>query len=287
MTSPVLSAILDEAFADPVLRQRIDAEAAFGYREIQEALEALPDGARVLEIGCGTGVLLAELVRMHPQLSFAGVEPIGSGFSPFAAVLDRIEASHPGLEIHRGRIEDMQEDRGQVPFDLIFSVNVFEHLDDWRRGLDAAMALLAPGGRHVILCPNHALPYESHFNIPLIGGPGLSRRLFARRIARIEAENDAEGLWASLNFIASGELARHCGARGHEIRFDTGIMGRMLARLDADADFAKRQSSLGGVARLLDRVGIARLFKALPAGASPYLRAEIRQRSNQSISGSE
>ena len=71
---------------------------------------------------------------------------------------------------------------------------MFEHLDDWRRGLDAAMALLAPGGRHVILCPNHALPYESHFNIPLIGGPGLSRRLFARRIARIEAENDAEGI---------------------------------------------------------------------------------------------
>lgn len=273
--SPDLDALLAEAFDDPVLGARIRTEAGFGRREIAGALDALPDGARVLEIGCGTGVLLADLARAWPGLSFQGVEPIGSGFSPFAAVLDRIEAAHPGLEIHRGRIEDMTADAERPPFDLIFSVNVFEHLDDWRCGLDAAMALLAPGARHIVLCPNYALPYESHFNMPLIGGARFSRWLFARRIARIEAENDAHGLWQSLNFITSGQLARHCRARGYAVRFDRGIMRRMLARLHDDADFAARQGGAGRLARILEAAGIARIFAALPPGAAPYMRAEI------------
>ncbi|MEM6661816.1 MAG: methyltransferase [Pseudomonadota bacterium] len=278
MSEAELSNILTDAFDDPVLRQRIEAEAKFGAHEVHARLAALPVGARVLEIGCGTGALLAILAKTWPNLSFSGVEPIGSGFSPFAAVLDRIQAANPGLQIHRETVEKMRPVDGDPPFDLIFSVNVFEHLGDWRQGLESAMRLLAPGGTHVIICPNYALPFESHFNIPLLGGPRFSRWLFARRIARMEQDYDAHGLWESLNFITSGQLAQQCRERMYDVWFDTEIMGRMLARLQGDADFAKRRAGMGGLARFLDRIGISRLFAALPAGASPYMRAEIKSR---------
>lgn len=117
-----------------------------------------------LEIGCGAGVLLTLLASKFRHVSFTGVEPIGPGFSQFAESLASIEAANANIIIIRSRIEDMSTDQR---FDLIFSINVFEHLDDWRRAIDISISMLKPGGMLVILCPNYNIPYESHFALPI------------------------------------------------------------------------------------------------------------------------
>ncbi|WP_029031133.1 class I SAM-dependent methyltransferase [Salinarimonas rosea] len=265
-----------ESFIEDVgERARIRAEAGFGLREIRDEIERLPAGARVLEIGCGTGCLLARLSVLRPDLAFEGLEPIGKGFAKFEHALTQVAESYRGIRIHRAPIEGFGLEPGAGEFDLVFSVNVFEHLTDWRQALDRSVALLSPGGRMLVLCPNYAFPYESHFGIPIVLGPGPTRALFRRRIERLERELDAASLWDSLNFITIPAVRRHCRARGVSVTFDRGIMERMLARLDNDPEFARRQGAMANVARLLVRMRIARLLQVMPADIAPYMKAVI------------
>ncbi|MBC2836288.1 class I SAM-dependent methyltransferase [Paragemmobacter straminiformis] len=265
-----------DLFTDPAERARILAEAQFGLDQIGPLIAALPAGARVLEVGCGTGFLLARMAAMRPDLGFTGLEPIGPGFAAFADTLARIKAAQTNVAIYHDGIETFSDARG---FDLVFSVNVFEHVADWRQAVDNGMALLVTGGRKVILCPNYAIPYEPHFRIPIIGTPALTRRLFSRSIARIEAQSP--GLWQSLNFISLPALRRHCRQNGHDIRFDANILPDMLLRLDTDPEFAQRQARIAGVARLLNRIGIVALLRRLPPVASPYMKAVLTRRSDR------
>lgn len=264
---------LDALFVDPGQQRRIAAEAEFGLREIGPAIAALQPGARVLEIGCGTGYLLARLASLNADLHFWGLEPLGKGFAQFGQVLDRIEASCANITVRRDEIESYGgEGEG---FDLIFSVNVFEHLSDWRTALDRACSLLAPGGSIIILCPNYAIPYEPHFSIPILFSGPLTHKLLHRHIERIERERDAAGLWQSLNFITVPQMRRHCRGRGYGLSFDKRMLGNMLDRLDTDAEFAARQANIARLARWLNRLGVGALSRRMPASLSPYMKATV------------
>lgn len=265
----------DALFSSPAELARIRAEADFGLREIGPAVADLPHGARLLEIGCGTGYLLAQLSGRRPDLDLVGLEPIGKGFAKFEATLAGIEAAFSNLTVHRVPIEDFTLAGEGQGFDLIVSINVFEHLDDWRKAVDRSIELLNPNGRMIVLCPNYAIPYEPHFGIPIILGPGFTRRAFDRRIRRVERQADAEGLWRSLNFITVPELRRHCKSRRIALEFDRGVMARMLERLDTDPEFASRQAAVARLARLLRSLGLAWMSRRLPAVFSPYMKAVL------------
>lgn len=252
--------------------RRLEAEAAFGLREMAFFFEDARKPKTVLEVGCGTGVLLSLLSKQHPEISFVGLEPIGQGFAQFARTLNRIEAENGNITFLRDKIEYLQTEQ---TFDLIFSVNVFEHLDDWRRATDNCVSMLAPGGKMVVLCPNYSVPYESHFALPIVGSKALTHRIFEERITHLEDKLDAKGLWNSLNFITSRQFARHCRAQGYEIAFDTAIMSRMLDRLDTDPEFRKRQSGLAELAALSNRLGVGTVLNMLPAGFSAYMKATV------------
>lgn len=263
-------------FADPIERARIRTEAEFGLRETKAMIMALPPKSKVLEVGCGTGYLLATLSCLRPDLAFTGLEPIGKGFAAFEGTLMRIENAYPNLTVHRAGIEDFRMAPDESPYDLIFSVNVLEHVQDWRKAVRVSAGLLSPAGQMVVLCPNYAVPYESHFRIPILLSPGFTRRIFAKHIERLEDETGARGLWDSLNFISVPEVRRHCKALGLEVAFDTGVMVRMLQRLDTDPEFARRQAVVAGFARFLRRMGTGWVLQRLPAAISPYMKAVIQ-----------
>lgn len=262
---------IDHLFTDKKQLARIRAEAKFGGDEIRPILDMLPDGARILEVGCGTGYLLAHLANDYPHLSFSGLEPIGQGFAQFENVLDAVSRALKNVQIFKNSIETHTE--VEAKYDFVFSVNVYEHLADWRKGLDAATGVLNDHGCLVILCPNYTFPYEPHFGIPLLFGSKASRVIFARRIESMEKCTDSEGLWNSLNFITATAVAQHCRCLGYKTSFDKNITRRMVERLTTDGEFADRQGFLGKL--LAMPISPARILGCLPTAILPYMKVAI------------
>jgi 2-polyprenyl-6-hydroxyphenyl methylase/3-demethylubiquinone-9 3-methyltransferase len=97
-------------------------------------------GKRVLDVGCGGGILAEALAAAGAQVT--GIDP-----SERSLEAARAHARRAGLAIdyRRGRAEDLAAlvDGG---FDLVFAVDVLEHVDDLERAIAAVAAVLAPGG---------------------------------------------------------------------------------------------------------------------------------------------
>ena len=56
-------------------------EAKFGLRYVEKYLNDLPQGAAILEVGCGSGILLSMLSEKFPGRDLNGIEPLAEGFA--------------------------------------------------------------------------------------------------------------------------------------------------------------------------------------------------------------
>jgi SAM-dependent methyltransferase len=113
---------------------------------IDWALRAyFPDATSFFELGCGTGVVLAALRSVRPELSLAGGEP-------FAA----------GLEVAGSRVPDVplfQVDGRRLPFeeefDVVGAFDVLEHVDEDQVVLAQMHQASRPGGGILVSVPQH------------------------------------------------------------------------------------------------------------------------------------
>jgi SAM-dependent methyltransferase len=102
----------------------------------------------VLEIGCGTGYVLASLREVLPSARFAGSEISTIGLTYAAQRL--------GSEVAL-----FQMDAVAIPFsnefDLIAACDVLEHLEDDVKALSEIHRALKPGGGTILTVPQHPL----------------------------------------------------------------------------------------------------------------------------------
>lgn len=213
-------------------------------------------GARILEVGAGAGVMAAFL---HGQgANLLAIEPLVGGFESFLVVRTQLAETVPMPRIAPLAAHQLDPaEHGR--FDLVFSVNVLEHMRPLDPNLDALATVLAPGGRMIHTCPNYRVPYEPHYRIPLVPvRPALTGRL-ARRVG-------TEPLWESLNWITARDVERFAARHGLHVRFRQGEFAASLERLRHDPAFAHRQRGpVVGAVRLLDRVRVTRLLARAPA----------------------
>jgi tRNA (cmo5U34)-methyltransferase len=116
------------------------------YYRLQEETAAATGtgggGARLLELGTGTGETALRVLQRHPGASLVGVDV---SEDMLAVARERL----PGADLRVARLEDPLPDG---PFDLVFSALAIHHLqgpgkaDLFRR----VAAVLADGGRFVI-----------------------------------------------------------------------------------------------------------------------------------------
>jgi SAM-dependent methyltransferase len=104
-----------------------------------------PSMQRYLEIGCGTGYVLAAVAQEYPSAALVGSEIFSVGL-PFAAA--RVNA-----------VELLQMDARQIPyvdeFDVIGAFDVLEHIEEDEVVLAAMMRALRNGGGVAITVPQH------------------------------------------------------------------------------------------------------------------------------------
>jgi SAM-dependent methyltransferase len=105
----------------------------------------LPEARSLLEVGCGTGFVLAGLRRELPRLELAGGE-----------------LSYAGLATARKRLPDVQlyqMDARSIPFDREFDVvcafDVLEHVDDDEEAIRAMARATVDGGGVILTVPQH------------------------------------------------------------------------------------------------------------------------------------
>ena len=95
----------------------------------------------ILEIGCGSGALLKELLSAWPAAKGCGIDP----------ALPKAGRSDGRICLERGFVEDIPQH--WQDFDLIVAVNVVEHVLNPGAFLAALQSRLAPNGNIVIVCP--------------------------------------------------------------------------------------------------------------------------------------
>jgi ubiquinone/menaquinone biosynthesis C-methylase UbiE len=109
------------------------------------ALANVASGERVLDLGCGTGDLAADMAGTGARVTAADVAQ---------AALDRARGRHPELDLRLIAID------GALPFadgefHAVWSSEVIEHVADTARWLSEVRRVLAPRGRLLLTTPSH------------------------------------------------------------------------------------------------------------------------------------
>lgn len=107
----------------------------------------VPD--KILEIGCGNGLLAKKFKDLWPSATLFGIEP---------ATQASKHAQSLGVEVSQGILEDLNLEHLNKKIDLIYSVNVIEHSLDPVLFLKRQKAFLADNGIIVTICPNATRP---------------------------------------------------------------------------------------------------------------------------------
>lgn len=168
---------------------------SFVWKHGEDLIELLAPkpGEHVLDVGCGTGQLTAEIAKR-------GAEVLGIDSSP--DMVQQASANYPDL---RFEVADASQFRAPEPFDAVFS-NAALHWMTKPEAVGAAIAgALKPGGRFVAE----------------LGGKGNVGRLSRAALAVFEELTQAPvgahfGLWY---FPSVAEYAAVLESRGLEVRY--------------------------------------------------------------------
>lgn len=117
------------------------ARASYYYDLLTEIFrEIIPEGAAVLEIGCGTGTLLS---RMKPRR--------GMGIDISHRMIEIASRKHPEYEF---RAEDAAALTVRERFDYVMLPDVIEHLPDVRAVFSSIHGVCGGGSKVVVTCVN-------------------------------------------------------------------------------------------------------------------------------------
>lgn len=132
-----------------------------------------PQARSLLEIGCGTGYVLAGIHEAFPDLACAGSEMFLEG-----------------LAFAQSRVPDVplfQMSAQAIPFDSAFDVvgafDVLEHIDDDFRAMQQMFQAVVPGGGIIVTVPQH------HFLWSAVDEHSFHKRRYARAdlVRKLEA----------------------------------------------------------------------------------------------------
>jgi cyclopropane-fatty-acyl-phospholipid synthase len=160
---------------------------------------ALADGQAILELGCGWGSLSLWMAERYPA---ARITSVSNSASQRAFILARAqERGLANLEVVTCDMNDFEAEHGR--FDRVVSVEMFEHMANWRALLTRIRGWLKADGRLFIHIFTHrATPY------------------------RFDVDNEAD--WIAQHFFAGGVMPSH------------GLMARFPDLFAVEADWRWR-----------------------------------------------
>ena len=113
-------------------------EAEFGLGELGKYIHALDQSSSILEIGCGSGILLGLIAQKYPSHILTGIEPFQGGFEYLKEISNHLKDVAQIHEVGYKAFTPSQQ------YDLIYLVNVFEYLPDYQNFITLVSSWLTP-----------------------------------------------------------------------------------------------------------------------------------------------
>ncbi|MCA1652775.1 MAG: class I SAM-dependent methyltransferase [Sphingomicrobium sp.] len=180
----------------------------------------VPKGARILEIGCGTGHNVP-MLRQFGVVDAVELDDDARAIASARLGMDVIGASLPGLE-------GVPKDR----YDLVALLDVIEHVGQDVAGLASARDRLKPNGQLLITVPAHQWMWSSHDRL------NHHFRRYSKSSLRTLIES-------------AGLRVDHLGYF-NSLLFPLAIVGRLVGKLTGKEDMDKVPAA--PVNRLFDRL---------------------------------
>lgn len=124
---------------------------------------------RILDVGCGEGVWLAEFAKLTQPENVYGSEFDGEQVTKIKQDISgqssEVSTDEGLRNIPLGNICHCPAEALDFPsnyFDIVFSHEVLEHVQDDKQAVSEAIRVLKPGGKLLIFTPNRGWPFEQH-----------------------------------------------------------------------------------------------------------------------------
>jgi 2-polyprenyl-6-hydroxyphenyl methylase/3-demethylubiquinone-9 3-methyltransferase len=200
---------------NPVRLAFIKQSACRHFERDERRLDALA-GLRVLDIGCGGGILSEPLARL-------GAEVVGADPSQTNIEAAKLHASEVGIVVdYRATTAEGLADEGER-FDLVLAMEVVEHVADLGLFIGRCAEMVKPGGLMITATLNRTL---KSFALAIVGAEYVLRWL-------------PRGTHQWDKFVTPNELEAALERHGLRVIDETGVIYNLLAdrwQLSTDMD---------------------------------------------------
>ncbi|MDQ2729851.1 MAG: methyltransferase domain-containing protein [Actinomycetota bacterium] len=238
---------------DPQIYDRFETERRQPFDDLLALVTPCP-GGQVVDLGCGTGALTAELHQWSEAAETVGIERS-------AAMLERAEQAPtvPGLRFEAGDIERFGGNRT----DIVFSNAALQWVSDHPALVARLVAMLGPGGQLAFQVPanydhpSHRLAHQMAQEEPYLSAFG-GRPPPDRGDTVLAPEAYAE----LLDSLGASELHVRLQVYGHHLASATDVVtwvrGTLLTPFQAALDHPTWEAFVGGYgSRLVEELGTA------------------------------
>ena len=174
-------------------------------------------GQRVLDVGCGGGILSDSMARRGANVT--GIDLASKALK--VAQLHALEAATPNVQYLETSVEALAAEQ-PASFDVVTCMEMIEHVPDPASVVRACSELVKPGGWVFFSTINRN---PKAFLFAIIGAEYMLKML-------------PRGTHEYAKFVKPSELAAHCRASGHDLLHTRGMEYNPLTRrywLSADA----------------------------------------------------
>ena len=263
--------VIPPEITDP-LRTYI-SEAKFFRNIVAPDVANLISGSYVIEVGSGIGLLSLHLASLGFEVT--AFEPQSSGFNQMNAMRSLIsenwKPSAPQVEFREASLN--QTTQLEKLADYIFAINVIEHVHNFEELITHAVKAKTPEATMRIVCPNYSIPYEPHFNIPIIFTKRITKFVFGHKIHNSKIP-DSDEFWGDLSWPTQKKLKKILKSKGWNVEFSRDATHEYLNRAFSDSDFIVRKGRIIGSLFKLISV-LVKIVRFVPLAYLPVIDCRI------------